>query len=224
LPQKEQLSDERNLLGTYLSGHPLDALLLVKDTRITPISALDSSQLGQKVVLAGIIKESRTIVTKNGDKMVFASLEDLSGSMDLTIFPRTLEAVKERLEDTNALLMVTGRADQRSDKLQLVVDDLDYYDIPKARNGANGGVKRQAKSIDIVIPLNGDDTSSISVVERVYSLLARSRGDIPFHLSLSTPQGQVKLEFAQTFVQYNQALEQEVIRLVGREHFSVEWT
>jgi hypothetical protein len=119
--------------------------------------------------------------------------------------------------------MVTGRPDQRNDKLQLIVDELDLYNIDKARGNGNKKTRRQAKSIDIVIPVSDDDNSSVSVVESVYKLLSSNRGDIPYRLSLSTPRGKVRVEFAQAYIQYDQAFEQQVINLVGREHLKVEW-
>ncbi|MCE5258228.1 MAG: DNA polymerase III subunit alpha [Chloroflexi bacterium] len=222
LPKKEQFNDEKALLGTYLSGHPLDALLRNRDSRLTPINTLDESSVGQKVMLAGIIKESHLHITKSGEKMVFANMEDHSGSIDLTIFPRTLEVVKDILEESSALLLVSGKADFRSDKPQVIVDNLEVYQPQNATPVPAKG-ELQARGIDVEIPLNGDEPSSIAVVERVYNLLTNSQGNTPFHLSLSTPSGRVMVEFAQASTQYSRTLEQEVVRLVGRDHFRVDW-
>jgi len=220
LPKQVQLNDEHALLGAYLSGHPLDALLRRHDSRLTPASSIDETSIGQRLQLAGIIKESHTHITKNGEKMVFATLEDNSGIIDLTIFPRTLDTVKELLEDPTALLLVSGKADYRGEKPQIIVDAIERYDDSQSKNTVNE-TTNQVRFIDIEIPLENEE--SIAMVENVYNLLSSNRGDTPFQLSLCTPAGRVKVEFEHLTTRYSKALEQEVIRLVGREHFKVAW-
>jgi DNA polymerase III subunit alpha len=219
---KERLKDERTLLGIYMSSHPLDALLLSTDSRLTPLASLDESIKDQRVTVAGIVSLLREILTKKSEKMAFATLEDLSGTIELVVFPRAFEAAKACLTSEDSLIMVSGRVDIRDDKPKLILESAEPYLAPAHAAPPPISVRR-AKRIDIVIPLAEDDTTSLEVVGQVYTLLSENRGEIPFHLSLRTPTGWVQVEFAKATTQYNQSLEKQVVGLVGSEHFKVEW-
>lgn len=223
LPQKERLKDERTLLGIYMSSHPLDALSQSPDPRLTPLASIDASIKDQHVTVAGIVSLLREILTKKSDKMAFATLEDLSGTIELVVFPRAYEETKAYLTTEDSVLLVTAKVDMRDDKPKLILESAEPYLTP-ANSAPSQTISRQARRIDIVIPLTEDDTTALDVVGQVYSLLSANRGDIPFHLSLRTPAGRVQVEFAQITTQYNLAFEQQVVRLVGQEHFQVEWT
>ncbi|MHB1356779.1 MAG: DNA polymerase III subunit alpha [Anaerolineae bacterium] len=222
LEQKERLKDERTLLGIYMSSHPLDALLQSNDPRLTPIASIDASIRDQRVTVAGIVSLLREILTKKSDKMAFATLEDLSGTIELVVFPRAFEATKVCLTTEDSVLLVTAKVDIRDDKPKLILESAEPYLAP-VNSTPLQAIPRQAKRIDIVIPLTEDDTVALDVVGRVYGLLTANKGNIPFHLSLRTPAGRVQVEFAQVTTQYNQSLEQQVVGLVGSEHFRVEW-
>ncbi|MEK7635085.1 MAG: DNA polymerase III subunit alpha [Patescibacteria group bacterium] len=88
---KEKLSWEKELLGLYVSGNPLDEFkekLANQKTNIAKIK--ESSKEKDLVVVGGLIENMRDILTKNGDKMFFIKLLDLSGEIELVVFPRTL--------------------------------------------------------------------------------------------------------------------------------------
>ena len=99
LGEKKRLADEKELLGVYVSSHPLDVLSQYEDERTVPLSNIDAEMAGQTITVAGIIAASRTIATKKGDNMAFAQLEDLSGTMEMVLFPRLYEETKGLLEE-----------------------------------------------------------------------------------------------------------------------------
>lgn len=86
---EEKLSWEKELLGLYVSGHPLDKYrdsIQKKDMDIK--KALETIKEGDSVVFAGIINEVRTVQTKNNETMAFISISDFSGSSEAVVFPR----------------------------------------------------------------------------------------------------------------------------------------
>ncbi len=89
-PQKELLKFEKNFLGFYVSGHPMDKYrkLWERSTNIN-LSNLERATNGKKYKILGMIKSSRSLITKKGDKMAFAVLEDFRGSIEAVIFPKT---------------------------------------------------------------------------------------------------------------------------------------
>ena len=108
--ERERLLWERELLGMYLSRHPLsqfgDKLGSVTDTRIMDLSSLE----GRIVQVAGSLRECRRVQTGKGDQMAFAALEDMSGVCELVIFPKVFRRAEE-LMHPDAVVVVRGRVE-----------------------------------------------------------------------------------------------------------------
>ncbi len=122
-----KLQLEKEATGLYISGHPLAALekelsafnRTTSDINATGFYALKD---GARVRLGGIITGFRTKTTKSGNVMAFANLEDLRGTCELIILPQILSKYRPMLED-DALVVITGKVDQREEGPQLVVDE-----------------------------------------------------------------------------------------------------
>jgi DNA polymerase-3 subunit alpha len=113
IPRKELLNYERELIGAYVSEHPLSAAMNSLREYITHTSAeLSENDHAQKVVLAGVITMVRPHVSKTGKSMAFAELEDLYGRVELTIFPRTWEEYQDKIQ-RDKVVVVWGKAEVR---------------------------------------------------------------------------------------------------------------
>ena len=113
IPHKELLNYEKELIGAYVSEHPLSAAMNSLREYITHTSAeLSEGDHGQKVVLAGVITMVRPHVSKTGKSMAFAELEDLYGRVELTIFPRTWEEYQDKIQ-RDKVVVVWGKAEVR---------------------------------------------------------------------------------------------------------------
>ena len=122
-----QLLWERELLGIYLTQHPLDDYIEYLEEKTRPIKSL-SEDSDNNVTIGGMIADIRKITTRNGAKMAFIILEDLSGSIELVLFPKTLKDtevfwVKDRV------VKVDGKVSSRNGELKFSVENVS--DIPK---------------------------------------------------------------------------------------------
>ena len=89
---KERLSWEKELLGLFISGHPLDAFREKLEAQKNTIKKIkESSKDGEMVVVGGILSEIKPYLTKNGDNMLFTKISDLSDTIEMAVFPRTLK-------------------------------------------------------------------------------------------------------------------------------------
>jgi DNA polymerase-3 subunit alpha len=222
LPDKLRLADERELLGVYMSTHPLDALTRVVDERLTSISELSPTMAGEQVQVAGMLNTLRTILTKKGDTMAFAQLEDPTGSAELVIFPRRYDEHRELLTE-DALLHVHAKVDVRDDEVKLLADGIEPYRPPKAAR-RRPGAQRRPKLLRVEIPLAADDDTATETVERVFSILTQHHGETPFSLHLVNGHGRVEVAFPEITTAYSPQLAEQVAALVGgpnRVH--VEW-
>jgi len=118
----EKLGWEKELLGLYVSSHPLNGFKKLFETRTTPISKIDVSFVDKKVILGGLVSSIKKIITKSGKPMLFMKLEDLSGKMEVVIFPNLLERNPRALQE-NKIIFVAGRVDDRNGEIKIVADD-----------------------------------------------------------------------------------------------------
>jgi len=130
MPLDEKLKLEKELLGFYLTDHPVKKIMRIVANQIThKINQLDPTlHLNQIVTIAGVISRVRLVNTKkNNSKMAFITIEDDSKSIDCVIFPKLYaENPLNYLEDS--ALIVKGKVDNRDDKIQIVVDSVAVID------------------------------------------------------------------------------------------------
>jgi len=121
--QKEKLLWEKELLGLYISGHPLeehkDKLASVKIS----IDKLTDLREGTEVVVAGMVETIRDVLTKNNERMIFMRFADLSGVIEVAIFPKTLSEFRELIQ-TGACIAIKGRISKRKDETSLIAEKI----------------------------------------------------------------------------------------------------
>ncbi|MEK7087027.1 MAG: DNA polymerase III subunit alpha, partial [Patescibacteria group bacterium] len=121
------LAWEKELLGLYLTDHPFNAYLPKIKDKIKPIKEIVSlpknSERGPRLRLAGIIAGVQKIMTKNGQPMLFVTLEDLSDNLEVLVFSDTL-AKNPLIWQENKAVVVNGRLSWRNDEPKLICDEV----------------------------------------------------------------------------------------------------
>ncbi|HKX73056.1 MAG TPA: DNA polymerase III subunit alpha [Candidatus Saccharimonadales bacterium] len=127
--QHELLLFERELLGLYLSSHPLDRYEAYFTEQTLPIGQLARDMDNKVATVGGLIMDARVILTKSGTKMAFVKLEDKSGEMEIIVFPKLYEEIGEKLaQDT--VVKVKGKVNAKdrdgkfTDDVKLIADDI----------------------------------------------------------------------------------------------------
>jgi DNA polymerase-3 subunit alpha len=124
ISHREQLDWEKELIGLYVSDHPLNPVMNILSEVITHYSGqLSEVNPKDRVTVAGIITRFRTHITRKGESMAFATLEDLQGEIELLIFPRLWSQISNQIE-TNALILVEGRVDPEGSEPKILVDSI----------------------------------------------------------------------------------------------------
>jgi DNA polymerase-3 subunit alpha len=128
---RERLSWERELMGLYISAHPLDNYEAYFEEQTVPLNQVTPEYDGKQVIVGGIISTIRTIVTKNGSKMAFVGIEDKMGEAEIIVFPGLYEKYGEQLEQ-DAVMRVTGKinAHDRDGNLgsdaKIIADEIEF--------------------------------------------------------------------------------------------------
>ena len=123
---KELLAWEKETLGIYLSGHPLDDFR-EKISSLTRSKNLSYKLSGKRVKVGGIITNARQITTKKGDTMAFLTIEDFDGAIDVTLFPNVFKQ-SFNVAMPDEIVVAEGRVDVAGEKIQILADKVTRAD------------------------------------------------------------------------------------------------
>ncbi len=127
LDQREVLSWEKELIGAYISEHPLSAYMnQLHDVATTSTAELDSSFNGRKVTIVGLLTYLRNHVTKKGESMAFGTLEDLQGTVELVLFPSVWKEVRSDVNVDHVYLIRGKVRVDGGDRAKIIVDSIDH--------------------------------------------------------------------------------------------------
>ncbi len=143
VPVRERLRWEKELLGLYLSDHPLGEVAERIGRFVTAYSGelKDESLEGERVVVGGVVTGVRPVITKARATMAVVTLEDLQGSIEVVVFPRLYEQTAPTWQD-GAILLVAGRIDHRGEEVSLLADLVRDFDL-----AATGGEEAFAAEV-----------------------------------------------------------------------------
>ncbi|HJU98162.1 MAG TPA: DNA polymerase III subunit alpha [Jiangellaceae bacterium] len=171
-----KLGFEREMLGLYVSDHPLfgleHVLTRLTDRTIASLSDEDESPPGITVTIGGLVTGLQRKVTRRGDTWAIATVEDLEGSVDVMLFPATYQQHALQLaEDT--VIVVKGRLDRRDDAPAVIASELTFPDLSEAPAGP-------------VVVTVAAARCTPPVVEKLKDVLATHPGVTEVHLRLQT--------------------------------------
>ena len=132
MDNRQKLDWEKELLGIYLSDHPLTPYMdLIRRRHSHFTGQLSEVRNKELVAVAGMLEQVRTIMTKKGKEMAFGTLEDIQGSVELVIFPRAWDKYAEILR-SGEVLLVTGKADTEKSDPKILVDKIEVLNLDEA--------------------------------------------------------------------------------------------
>ena len=146
--EKERLTWERELLGLYISAHPLDQYATYLEEQTVPISQMTSDIDGRKMTIGGIVAAVRSIVTKSGSKMAFVRIEDKFAESELIIFPNLYEQIGADLVQ-DAIIRATGKVSARdrdgniTSDVKMIADEVQIVSDEEIRSYEAHGSKMQ---------------------------------------------------------------------------------
>lgn len=204
--EKQKLSLEAELLGIYVSGHPLmryrDIMSKLTSMNLTDIQDLPTvarpegynPRMGDEhdpskrsVVIAGMISESKVIMTKKGDKMAFVTLEDLSGKIECLFFPKTFAEYQQFLTADEPLIL--------QGVVNLAEDPKKFY--PNKVSLLKDESDERVTSVRVNVPLEHLNSYSLNQMKMI---LLSYRGSVPIHFIFETAEGKARLPLDDNFL------------------------
>jgi DNA polymerase-3 subunit alpha len=203
-PDAQQLAFEKEALGLYMSGHPLehfaDELKAFGSRRLADLTCSEAD-----VWVGGIVSGIRSLKTKRGERMAVFTLDDVVGGIEVVVFPETF-AKYGALVEADAMVLVRGKFEKDDETARLVASEL----LPMA---ALTERRTREVTIHLAVPPHGRPT-----FEALAELLSRHRGDRRVYLELDVPGEprplRVRADVAQR-VRPSEQLVEDVERLCG---------
>ena len=119
--EDQRLAWEKELLGLFVSGHPLNGYREILTEYTVPIAQITFGDDRKNLRIGGVVGTMKKIYTKSNDPMIFAQMEDLAGKLEVIVFPRTLEDSRD-LWFSGAKLIVEGKVSTKDDSIKLLAE------------------------------------------------------------------------------------------------------
>ncbi len=203
-PTSMLLNMEKELLGIYVSGHPLGQYERAIRERTTA-QAADLAEMaeGGRVTLGGLAVQMRRITTKNGEPMAFLTLEDMTGQVEVVIFPRVYARSAKALDGDSPVLLVTGKLQLRDDEPKILAEEL----IPITTAGRS--------KVYLRVPKNDQ-----RLLERLRATLQLCHGASPVYLCFVQPK-KTLLTHEEYWVEPGQEMVEMIEDVLGRGAVSI---
>jgi len=208
-PEPQMLAFEKDMLGFYISGHPLAryAKQLKRFVSCSTANLHEHKDQDAIKIVGLIVKIKHTVTRAKQEKMAILKLEDLDGIVEVLVFPRAFAKIGTYIQP-NTIVHIRGILDLKEETPKIIVEDLfpfeEIYKLITAMNINLSGIRE-------------------NIFETLKSLLSESRGNIPVYLRLDTPaKSRVQLVVGEgLYVSPNEKLIQDLDELLGEERLSL---
>lgn len=203
----EKIHWEKSLLGFYVSGHPLDDYKKVLDS-CTPIYEINSHGMkydGKMVSIGGTVARVKGKLTKKGQPMGYATIEDYDDAIETVIFPSVWAKAKPLLDKMDAIVCVRGRVQANEREVRLLAEEI----VPLGQAGQT--VRYPVSEVHLYVDRRHE---SQAVSDGLARILAAHHGKTPVFLHTESTRQEIAMN-PQFFLDYTEAAEQELKMLLG---------
>ena len=212
-PEGQLLNFEKDMLGFYITGHPLARHeKMLKEYSTASSSKLKDLNDGSKVRFGGIInKVKHTITKRSGEKMAILMMEDLEGTVEVLVFPAAYKNVSKYVRP-NLAVFVDGKLNLREQRPKIIAEEMTPIEEARSRF-------TQSMTIDIV-SLGMEN----EILENLKKILGRHRGSAPVYLNVSTKKnGSYRILVDREFyVAPTNEMVEELEELIGQDHITFQ--
>ncbi len=217
-PKKQKLSWEKELLGLYISEHPVQEYKDYLNKYTVPLKDITKDLVGKIVTCGGIITNIQKILTKTQEPMLFVTLEDTTGRLETLVFPSVL---KQNLDvwREDKIVVVEGRVNDRDGVPKLLCSSVKELtpEIAKSANPTNIGItdpKHQTSTLLLTILQNTPPKR----LEELKHILQANGGSLKVVLNIPDGEGTRKKVKTNYSIDYNQNLISKLENIVGKEN------
>lgn len=214
---KEILQMEKEVLGLYLSGHPLAEFKeIIHNKTSHNTDTLKEANDGDLVILAGLITAIKRTITKRGQPMAYFKLEDLTGNLECLLFPQKLPKYNDFLQ-TDLPVLIKGRLNIQEEVLKLFVEEINSLENATVVESEGIFSRKKVASIYLKIPSDIDQTQ---IWLDLIPIIKKYPGNNPLYLYFPEIKKLIKSD-AQLWVENSAALLEELREFLGKDSVSL---
>jgi len=233
---KEKVNWEKELLGVAFSKQPFTSGKI--EPGITLCGEIDAEMDGQGVATTGEVAMVSHLFTREHKPFIKATLEDISGSVEVMVWPKVYESTKELWQEGN-ILLVEGKVRLRDETVQLNCDRAQHYQ-PEVTSGVEVVTPEPVKvpavaeettpdtkpvkrhHLTIIVTQTSDQDGDITHLNRLYQTLREFPGEDEVSLRINIEERVVNLKLSNITIDYCPELYQQLVELVGAEALRLE--
>jgi len=243
-PLRTKLGWEKELLGVYVSEHPLAKWSQALAAIVSAYSAeLTPEMADQPVTVAGLVQQVRRTTTRRGETMAFVKLEDAQGTMEVVVFPRVFKE-SEAMWQPDKIVIVRGKVNARGESVSIVCDSVTdeltrvelssaataeatsepaYTQGPAERSALREtGAEAARRRLMVKLMRSGDLKHDRDCFQRVLQLAAQMQGEDEFAVLVREQGRTVRIDFPNYRTRACSDLARQLGRLVGSENCWIE--
>jgi len=206
---QEKLSGEKEMLGFYVTGHPLDAFVdKIRELATHETSSLEGMEKGADVILCGILTGIQRRRNKDGKLWASMHIEDLSGSLEAVLFTTRYERLEDNLVEDKAMMVRASVLPEENAPPKVSIQDIVPLDVARVR---------LASLIAIRVWLSSDSNGSTDKVQALRELFERKPGDTEVRLRLEKSRDFAVILDVPLKVRPDKEFRAEVERICGPE-------
>ncbi|MGI6225029.1 MAG: DNA polymerase III subunit alpha [Peptococcales bacterium] len=210
--KRDILAMEKEILGLYVSGHPLEEYInLLKTKTKKQIADLNQESDGTRLVIGGVITSLRRSVTKKGETMAYCTLEDLTGTIEVLVFPRVFEQYHHLIE-TDEVVLVRGRINLQEDSPKFFAEEITVVDLGENKDF-------EAKKPKLYIKVDSEPIQQ-GMLDVIGEVLKNFQGDIPVYFYFEKEKKLI-LTDRNFWVNWQPDLENSLLEICPRENISL---
>lgn len=208
--KNQKLSWEKELLGLYISEHPLTEFRQVIEQIATPINKLEEQDRKRPVKIIGILTQIQRVITRSGQPMLFVKIEDTSGSIEALIFPTLLLANNEIWQE-DKVLSITGKLSDKDGVLKILADkalEIDLNRLNKNETEIASRPKQDFSAITIHLPRG----TKKDILDNLKDLFVQHPGSCRIYLRLEH-----KIVATHASINYSLEVITKIEELIGKK-------
>lgn len=211
-PLTKKLQDEKELVGMYLSSHPLENYRKnLRACSFLSIAEMEKATSRRNMQTAVIVQEIKQIRTKRGEQMAFLTIADEENTMEAVLFPDTYRNVKRWLEEEQ-LVVLTGKTEERNGDMQFIIDDAAPF--------SESILDHRPEQVLFIKSVEETNPQALKVIQR---MATRYPGDVPIVLYNEVTQQTYRLK-EDYFLHPAGACLHQLRQFFGKEHVVLQRT
>ncbi len=210
--KRERLAWEKELLGLYVSEHPVDEYKDYLSAVAIPISQLNISMNEQKIKVGGVISKTKKIFTKKNEPMLFVEIEDTTASVEVVVFPSVLKN-NPLIWQEDKVVLIDGKVNDRDGEVKILADKIKVIsdkDLEVAKEDI-------PKAIEINFPI----TASSRIIEDLKPIILNNLGSTSVFLNIPHHDGSTKKIKAKSSILYDPKIISQLEMIVGAGNISI---